>query len=321
VPESDRLDGGHAAREVARRFAHELAQLRELRGNPSFEKMHGTIRHVAHVAGSRNTFHRMVTNADRIYEPEFVRGFVLALGLNDREADEWEQRRIQALQECQLMRDRLAAPEKPVLTAGGQWGGHRKANVAVIMAALVATLAAVLVVATIIVGKGPPVPGPDTGTRISARHQVKDLVLSPQDGADPVDSGCSLDPSVVVLDRAEVDYLGSPAGSDQLVYSPRCGVAWARFQPFPKAHIPSGAVIHVGVVRPDSHNLRMSFQAAYVGAPVYGNVLRSTKDCVYATATVEVVGKELPESHTHCFRGETPVATVGFAQNSGGGGL
>jgi hypothetical protein len=126
------------------------------------------------------------------------------------------------------------------------------------------------------------------------------------DGADPKDSGCALDPGVVTLDSAEVDFQGQPAGLDELRYSPRCGVAWTRFEPFPKARIPAGAVIHVDVVRPDDHNVRFPFQAKYVGAPIYGNVALSTARCVYAASWIEVAKKPVPESRTHCFRGKTP---------------
>lgn len=144
-------------------------------------------------------------------------------------------------------------------------------------------------------------------TLVAVAPSTTPPALAVIDGADPKDSGCALDPDVVTLDSAEVDYQGLPAGLDELRYSPRCGVAWTRFEPFPKATIPVNALIHVDVVRPDSHNLRLPFSIRYSGAPVYGNVMVSTQDCVYAAATIEVAGKLLPESRTHCFRGRTPV--------------
>jgi hypothetical protein len=146
------------------------------------------------------------------------------------------------------------------------------------------------------------------------------------DGADPKDSGCALDPAVVTLDSTEVDLYGQPAGLNELRYSPRCGVAWPRFDPFPKAAIPTGAVIHVDVVRPAANNLRLPFQARYVGAPVYGNVMRSTEQCVFAAASIQTASTgAVPESRTHCFRGSTPVISpvgdpgvTGSASRSGG---
>lgn len=127
------------------------------------------------------------------------------------------------------------------------------------------------------------------------------------DGADPKDSGCALDPDLITLDGAEVDYDGKPAGLAQLRYAPTCGVAWARFEPFPNAAIPTGAMIHTDTIRPADDNLRMPFQAPYVGAPVYGNLLVSTSNCVLAAAWIEANGQSLPESRTHCFRGKTAV--------------
>ncbi len=127
------------------------------------------------------------------------------------------------------------------------------------------------------------------------------------DGADPKDSGCALDPAVVTLDSAEVDLGGGPVGLDELRYSPRCGVAWARFTPFPKAVIPTTVVVHVDVVRPATNNQRLPFHATYVGAPVYGNVMNSTEECVYAAVTIDQGPTPMPESRTHCFRGATPL--------------
>jgi hypothetical protein len=125
-----------------------------------------------------------------------------------------------------------------------------------------------------------------------------------KDGADPEDSGCASDPAEYQLDDAEVDYNGLPVGSAQLKYSPGCGVAWARFQPFSKADIPTHIAIHVDIVRPDDNNERSAFDAPNVGAPVYGNVLLSTSKCVYAAVWIGDK-KSTSETHTHCFRGRT----------------
>jgi hypothetical protein len=293
------------AQEVVRSFASDLARLRELHGSPSFARMQVVIRHTVHAAGSKNTFHRMVSSPDRIYEPEFVRGFVLALGLDDAEADAWEQRRIQALQDYQAQRD--AAPHQaPDDLHGRRWHARRGLTLAV--AAPVAAFALALTTAAFISGSKP------TSSRAQGTaHGIPGAtgLASTRDGSDPKDSGCSLDPAVVTLDSAEVDYQGRPAGLDELRYSPRCGVAWTRFQPFPKAKIPAGAIIHVDIFRPGTGDSEEAFQAPYVGAAVYGNVLQSTASCVYAAVTIEEAGKELPESRTHCFRGETPEENTG----------
>jgi hypothetical protein len=292
------------AQDIVRFFANDLAKLRELHGNPSFERMHNAIRHNARAAGSKNTFHRMISNPDRIYEPEFVRGFVLALGLEDHEADVWEQRRAQAMREYQH-RDSAAASAPPERTPAQPWLARRRL-------AIFATAAVIIIAAVIaaFLGVGGPSDSHNNARIISSRLPANVALMQPRDGADPKDSGCSLDPSTVTLDSAEVDYEGHPAGLDELRYSPHCGVAWARFTPFPAARIPADAIIHVDVFRPGSHNLEESFQAPYVGAPVYGNVMRSTVECVYASVAIEVAGKESPESRTWCFRGKTPEENV-----------
>lgn len=128
-----------------------------------------------------------------------------------------------------------------------------------------------------------------------------------RDGADPEDSGCARDPAVVLLDTIEVDYKGLPAGVAQLKYSPACGVSWPRFEAFTRSKIPTNAAIHTDIVRPDDDNVRSAFDAPFVGAPVFGNVLLSTSKCVYAAVWIEENGKKVPEVHTHCFRGSTYV--------------
>jgi hypothetical protein len=295
---SDRQQAGGtgAGDDVVRSFARDLARLRELHGSPSFARMQAAIRHTVHAAGSKNTFHRMISSPDRIYEPEFVRGFVLALGLDGAEAEAWEQRRIQALQDYQAQRD-AALPDAPADLPA------RQRRLTLTAATLVLALALALTAASFISGSKP-----QTSRAHATAHGLPGTagLATARDGSDPKDSGCALDPGLVTLDSAEVDYQGRPAGLDELRYSPRCGVAWTRFQPFPQARIPRGAIIHTDIFRPGTGNTEEAFQAPYVGAAVYGNVLQSTASCVYAAVTIEEAGKELPESRTHCFRGATP---------------
>jgi hypothetical protein len=284
------------APDVVRQFARELAELRQLHGSPSFARMHEAIRHSQGAAGSKNTFHRMVTHPDRIYEPEYVRGFVLALGLDADEAAEWEQRRRAAVRQYQMRLSgdapgQAAAKDPPNRTSRS----HRPLLVASIALAILAVLLF-------------------TGYRVLGAHgrrgglpttasAPRTIAGQPADGSDPVDNGCSLDPDVAIIDRAEVDYHGQPAGSAQLVYSPRCGVAWPRFQPFAASDIPRGTAVHVDVVRADDKSTRSSFRQPFTGEPIYGNVLRSTESCVYAAVRL---GLDAVESRTHCFRGRTP---------------
>jgi hypothetical protein len=295
-----------AADEAIRTFADELARLRELHGNPSFDRMHSAIRHITGVAGSKNTFHRMINKPDRIYGPEFVRGFVLALGLSEAAANEWEQRRLRALRQHQISRDAVTARnhhDHPLAKRG-----RTRRRLTVTLAAIAAVLIVAIPASMLLVGNINRSAKKAHAAAGDTHRSAASGVALPRDGADPENSGCSSDPKVVILDSAEVDYDGAPAGLDELVYSPQCGVAWARFQPFPKAGIPAGAIINVYVIRPSSNNFRLSFQAPYVGAPVYGNVLHSTQYCVYAAAAIQKGRDELPVSRTRCFRGETPVS-------------
>lgn len=289
MPEGPHADRAGTSDDVVRGFAGELARLRELHGSPSFARMQAAVRHTSQTAGSKNTFHRMVSHPDRIYGPEYVRGFVLALGLDGAEADAWEQRRIQALQKLQAQRD-AAPPDSPEARPSARQPTRRR----LVLAAACLTAA---IAVTVVIWAG--------GWATGSPHAPGRLAVA--DGADPSDSGCARDPAVTTLDRTEVDYKGQPAGSAELRYSPRCGVAWGRFQPFPRAKIPAGSVIHVNVYRPGTKIFEELFQARYVGAAVYGNVLQSTANCVYSGVAIEAAGRELPMSRTRCFRGATPV--------------
>jgi hypothetical protein len=306
MSEGQHVDSAETAHAAVRSFASDLARLRELHGSPSFARMQAAIRHTGHTAGSKNTFHRMISSPDRIYEPEFVRGFVLAIGLDEAEADAWEQRRIQALQDYQARRD--AAP--PDISEGMPSGRRHADRRLTIGAASLAVALAVAVIATQLIGGSKPGSSHAHASTGGLARGVGQP--SAADGADPKNSGCALDPAVTTLDSAEVDYKGRPAGLGELRYSPRCGVAWARFQPFPLAKVPAGAIIHVNVYRPGTRVSEETFQAHYVGAAVYGNVLQSTANCVYAGVTIEEAGRELPLSRTRCFRGETPQESEGF---------
>ena len=130
------------------------------------------------------------------------------------------------------------------------------------------------------------------------------VVHAVRDGSDPEDTGCARLPGVQLLDATEVDYAGAPVGLAQLKYSPQCGAAWPRFEPFAKGDLPKGAVVHVDVVRPDDGG-RFPFHYAYVGAVIFGNQAVSTSRCVYAAVWVERAGEDVHESRTHCFRGST----------------
>ena len=296
MADTDSAASDRRYREVVTGFAADLAKLRELQGNPSFEKMYRAIRHDTRTAGSKNTFHRMVTKPDRIYEPEFVRGFVLALGLGDKDAAIWEERRVRALLELQAMRKTQMVEVETASPSQRRNSITAKTLLAPLMLVLAILAAAIFL--NVFSRKSNIPQGASAGAATAK---------TPRDGADPVDSGCSRLQGVHILDNAEVDFAGLPVGLAELVYSPLCGVSWARFEPFIRAKIPAGATIKVDVVRVSPHRMTEPYSAPYVGEPVYGNVLQSTESCVYATVTIEVHGRQLPASDTRCFRGDVPV--------------
>jgi transcriptional regulator with XRE-family HTH domain len=228
---------------------------------------------------------------------QVVEGYERELGLSgelvavledariERHGDAWPRRRPHIPRSAE---DQAASPELPSRNR------TRRVALWVLLALVVGAVGSVVVWLV------------TRNTNSASNTPVATSVTQVADGADPKDSGCALDPNVVTLDSAEVDYQGMPAGLAELRYSPQCGVGWSRFEPFPQATIPTNAIIHVDVIRPAAHDLRLPFQARYVGAPVYGNVMRSTEQCIYAAASIEVAGVGLPESRTHCFRGKTP---------------
>lgn len=116
-----------------------------------------------------------------------------------------------------------------------------------------------------------------------------------------MDTYCSQDPQVALLDSVEIDQNGAPVGRVELKYAPRCGAAWGRFNPFPGAALKRGTIVHVDVVRP-ADGKRAVFQSKFVGEVVFGNMLRSTESCVAAAVRIGP-GTKGPETRTACFRG------------------
>jgi hypothetical protein len=210
----------------------------------------------------------------------------------ERHGDAWSKRRVHIPAEFALGESEVAPERRPRRIA---------VTAPVVLPVLSVTL---LIVLLVIVLTRPAAPVPrEQQPRESLSSHVRD-------GSDPKKSGCSLDPNVETLDSMEVDLNGMPVGLIELRYSPQCGVAWPRFEPFPRARIPDTAVIHTDVVRVQPEN-REHFQDPWVGVPIYGNVLRSTEQCVYAAGRIEIAGHVTQESQTHCYRGRTLDRTYG----------
>jgi len=124
------------------------------------------------------------------------------------------------------------------------------------------------------------------------------------DEADPKDSGCAADPRLDSIDIVEVGPAGRPVGRLELRYSPMCGVAWPRFVPAAGAVIPAGTAVQVDAVRP-ADGRRASFTAPYAGTEIFGNQLRSTKDCV--RAEVHLAAATDATVSSACYRGAVKV--------------
>jgi len=128
-------------------------------------------------------------------------------------------------------------------------------------------------------------------------------------GADPEDTGCANDPEALTVDGREVDLDQAPVGVVELRYSPRCGVSWPRFTPADPRYAavakPGPVEAHLSVVAEDDHVETFSVQ--YVGLPVFGNVLNSTRTCVRAEVYLTGPGWRSATGRTACFRGRTEV--------------
>ncbi len=124
------------------------------------------------------------------------------------------------------------------------------------------------------------------------------------DGADPKVTGCAT--GAITADSVEVfDPPGYLIGVLELRFSAACGTSWGRFAP----------TLALGATPPvrleiDLHRLADSGAAlygiAYDGQAVYGNMLLSRSECVYAELTVHRGAVTLPTVQTACKRGSGP---------------
>jgi hypothetical protein len=277
-------------------FASQLRELRDQAGRPKYSTM-------ALRAHRSRTGLSEAAGGERLPTWDTTEAFVRACG---GDVASWRERWEQA------ERGAGGSPAQPPpaapvdeTAAPRQWRRTAllmTATAGVVVAATVAILALV---------RPSSAPSPDVPPSSSSSPALAEGRPAVADGADPKDSGCSLDPNVETLDSMEVDLRGRPVGLIELRYSAMCGVAWPRFEPFKLARIPATAVVHVDVIRPQTHQFRVPFQAKYVGTAVYGNVMRSTERCVYAAGRVELAGQRSLESRTHCFRGRIPEGAVG----------
>ncbi|WBB56861.1 DUF2690 domain-containing protein [Verrucosispora sp. WMMD573] len=133
-----------------------------------------------------------------------------------------------------------------------------------------------------------------------------------RDGADPKDAGCAADPAVTTLDSNAVLLGDRVIGTVELRYAPACGASWPRFVPAPEpaVRVPSPAQVRLTVTDGDDPSRTAEFSMDYAGISAYGNLLTSTRTCVYAM--VQLFGERWRSAvgRTGCWRGATQVRPV-----------
>jgi DNA-binding XRE family transcriptional regulator len=107
------------------------------------------------------------------------------------------------------------------------------------------------------------------------------------DNNDPEKSRCAFDPGVTTLDSVEINTPEENLlGIAQLRYSPRCRVAWGRFEPSGRiAHI-KGAIITITARRPATGTTGTAYSVAFDNQAAFGNILLTRPGCVEITVTV-----------------------------------
>lgn len=131
------------------------------------------------------------------------------------------------------------------------------------------------------------------------------------DGTDPLIANCG--PDAIVLDRSQIRLpvavviegttvaAGTVVGTVSLRYSPRCGGAWARFDPAPKffGSNPGVAAILLEASRP-ADGTASTFRLPHVDE-TYGDLLLTGVGCVMARVTVELSGQPITATaQTRC---------------------
>ncbi|PZW03349.1 Protein of unknown function [Micromonospora phaseoli] len=132
-----------------------------------------------------------------------------------------------------------------------------------------------------------------------------------RDGADPKDTGCAVDPSVTTVDSATVLLDERVIGMVELRYAPSCGASWPRFVPVPAAvEVPRPARIQLTVFDGDDAGRQADFAMDYAGISTFGNLLTSTRTCVWAQVQLSGQGWASSLARTGCWRGATQVRPI-----------
>ncbi|NLU79525.1 DUF2690 domain-containing protein [Micromonospora sp. HNM0581] len=146
----------------------------------------------------------------------------------------------------------------------------------------------------------------------AAASDVGYTSVSARDGADPKDAGCAADPAVTTLDSNAVLLDDRVVGTVELRYAPACGASWPRFvpAPAPSVPVPSPAQVRLTVTDGDDPTRTAEFSMDYAGISAYGNLLTSTRTCVYALVELSGEGWRSAVGRTGCWRGAAQVRPV-----------
>ncbi|MBQ1028353.1 XRE family transcriptional regulator [Micromonospora sp. C95] len=193
----------------------------------------------------------------------------------------------------------------PASSRPGVWSGVRTSR-AVLAGALVLT--ALVAVPWLASGSGEP--EADRTTPPAAEPSA--VTVGVRDGADPKDAGCAADAEVATLDSAAVLLDERVVGTVELRYSPACGASWPRFMPVPGGAdaVPRPASIQLTVIDGDQPTRIADFAMDYGGISTFGNLLTSTRSCVYGQVRLSGAGWRSAVGRTGCWRGATQIRPV-----------
>ncbi|MEV4709881.1 helix-turn-helix domain-containing protein [Micromonospora sp. NPDC049374] len=152
---------------------------------------------------------------------------------------------------------------------------------------------------------------PEAGSTTSPAAEPTTVTVGVRDGADPKDAGCAADAEVTTLDSAAVLLDEGVIGTVELRYAPSCGASWPRFVPVPAAvEVPRPARIQLTVFDGDDAGRQADFAMDYAGISTFGNLLTSTRTCVWAQVQLSGQGWASPPARTGCWRGATQVRPI-----------
>ncbi|MFV2100475.1 helix-turn-helix domain-containing protein [Micromonospora sp. LOL_024] len=324
-------------------FAAGLRQLREAAGRPTYQALarraHRSSSSLSEAAGGR-----------RLPTLDTTLAYVRALGGDEREwAGRWhalratvDARAVGDVTPGPLPVERGPGADRPAGTAVGTVAGSagtvgpavvsghladsghlrggpvgsalrtaRRTGSSVGLAA--AVLAGVVIVPWLVGAFRPPPPTVSVDPAAEASHPpaTRDSAMI-RDGVDPKDAGCAADPAVTTLDSNAVLLDDRVVGTVELRYAPGCGASWPRFvpAPAPAVRVPSPALVGLTVVDGDDPARTAEFSMDYAGISAYGNLLSSTRTCVFAQVELSGSGWRSAVGRTGCWRGATQVRPV-----------